>query len=296
MSYSISFVDNVLYGTEDVNGIVGDLVGAGIAPFISRDSYTPEDLNSLTAAVVSAGVELGGCKVTRYTDTGNTYTIAPGIIYFGNGVRMIFAGDTRTNLPANTACTLYARYNTSTNTASLTYSTSTVTKSAYNIPLALIDSAGDVTDIRDFAQSKAATFGGNAIYSIPESKVTLYSSYSDAPDYSDGGKIVGEIDLSDVNMNRFNYFFYYYYPNGFTTYPPTDEPIEHRLWDYKNYEKQNMSESLESGNSDTDGFGSFIIRNFNKFIFVSNPSTNAASEFSTLYEELNRQKQYLKLI
>jgi len=39
MAYKCSFVDEVLYGPEDVNEVVGDLVGAGVAPFISKDSF-----------------------------------------------------------------------------------------------------------------------------------------------------------------------------------------------------------------------------------------------------------------
>ena len=80
-----SFIDNALYGTEDVNNITKNLVGAGIAPFPTKDTYTAEDLNGLTSALVGSGTSLDGCKCTV---SGTTVTVAPGIIYFSNGVVM----------------------------------------------------------------------------------------------------------------------------------------------------------------------------------------------------------------
>ena len=40
MGFKYSFIDSEVYGTEDVNAITSNLVGAGVAPFLSKESYS----------------------------------------------------------------------------------------------------------------------------------------------------------------------------------------------------------------------------------------------------------------
>lgn len=247
MPYHCSFVDNVLYGPEDVNEVVADLVGAGVAPFISKDSYTPEDLNSLTAAVVSSGTQLEGCKVSRVSET--VVSVAPGIIYFGNGLRLKVTEAHSIIVPENQAVIIYASFDDSTGIAELTYSTLTITKSDNNIPLATISADGTITDVRVFAESKVATLGSNAVYTIPSNKISYYS-FDTVPNYKNY-RLICKIDLNDINIERYNYLNYLGYSSDY------DFELEN-LYDLKKSEEKNLF---------ANSFAS-ILRDANNIIFI----------------------------
>ena len=155
-----SFIDNALYGTEDVNNITKNLVGAGIAPFPTKDTYTAEDLNGLTSALVGSGTSLDGCKCTV---SGTTVTVAPGIIYFANGVVMTVdsenggAGHLIT-VPASTAGYVYAVCNTAVQTAEIKFAAALPISGDY-VALCELTADGDIYDKRVFARSKVAYFG-----------------------------------------------------------------------------------------------------------------------------------------
>ncbi|MBE7024242.1 MAG: hypothetical protein E7412_07250, partial [Ruminococcaceae bacterium] len=89
MAILYSFLDNVSYGTDDINNITRRLVGAGVAPFPAKDSYSTSDLNLLTEAVAASGVMLDGCKCSLLCngDT-NEISVAQGIVYFDNGATL----------------------------------------------------------------------------------------------------------------------------------------------------------------------------------------------------------------
>ena len=273
MSYTCSFVDEVLYGPEDVNEVVGDLVGAGLAPFISKDSYNPSDLNSLTAEVVSSGVQLNGCKVSRVSET--VVSVAPGIIYFGNGMRLKVTEEHLITVPVSTALTIYARYIPSEGTGELTYSTLTITKSDYNISLATISTTGTITDVREFAESKVTTLGTNVVYNIPSNKVTVYD-YNQAPSYGDL-KVLCKVNLSGVNINRFNCF-------GFSYWDSSAEYNRVSLWDFKN------EETYQPFIYNT----CHITRNFSEFIFTWNRDSDYGYRYP--YNFVNAGKDSMKLI
>ena len=192
MSISYSFIDNVSYGTDDVNGITACLTGAGIAPFTSKSAYSTSDFNALTAAVVGSGTSLGGCKCTK---SGNTVTVAQGIIYFENGVVLcVDSGKYTVAVTANTAGYVYAYFNNSLQTADIVFG-ETLPDSGYYVKLAQISTGGALTDCREFARSKAATFGANAA-------VTKTFTYQ-TPTLSAGKYIYGKI--SDIDLSKFNY-------------------------------------------------------------------------------------------
>ena len=65
MGLHYSFVDDESYGTEDINNITGELTGAGIAPFPTKDSYSTSDLNGLTSALVGSGTLTAANAPTR---------------------------------------------------------------------------------------------------------------------------------------------------------------------------------------------------------------------------------------
>ena len=192
MSITYSFKDNVSYGTDDINGIVACLVGAGIAPFVSKTSYSTSAFNALTAAVVGSGTSLGGCKCTR---SGSAVKVAQGIIYFENGVTMQVDANGYTVTPAaDTAGYIYAYFNTSLQTADILFGTALPT-TGHCVKLAQISADGTLTDCRTFARSKAATFGKNT---TATRKFTLQTPVLT------GGKYV-YAKISDVDLSKFSY-------------------------------------------------------------------------------------------
>ena len=78
------------------------------------------------------------------------------------------------------------------------------------VVLAKIFGNGKLTDERKFARSKVATMGSNAEYPIDESRITVYENYASAPLYSETEKIIAEIDLSGIDITKFNYLIYKY--------------------------------------------------------------------------------------
>lgn len=214
-----SFIDNALYGTEDVNNITKNLVGAGIAPFPTKDTYTAEDLNGLTSALVGSGTSLDGCKCTV---SGTTVTVAPGIIYFANGVVMTVdsenggAGHTVT-VPASTAGYVYAVYSAATQTADIVFGEALPTSATdYIVQLAAISAAGVLTDKRTPARSKVATLGTNATYEFAFTDETVTKS--------EGGCSI----VLPVDAGKFNYIV--------TTNPYVDKKYNYTfgVYDLKN--------------------------------------------------------------
>lgn len=170
MGKKVYFLDSVkqsdgsydnTYGVDDINAIVSNLVGAGVAPFPSGDTYDVSELNSLTNALVAEGTSLDGLKVS-FAD--NKIHIAQGIGYFENGTTIVVDSDGE-KLDYNVAETLYvyAEYNRALNTCGFYTSQSKPAPSTgiYVLVLATITADGTVTDKRVIAQSKVATLGRN---------------------------------------------------------------------------------------------------------------------------------------
>ncbi len=198
MAITYSFVDNISYGTEDVNAITKDLTGTGIAPFPTRDTYSTSDLNALTGALVSSGVSLNGCLCSK---TDNTVNVSQGIIFFENGVRMNVDGDGYSiAVPENTAGYVYAYFNPSLQTGGITFSAA-LPQTGYYTQLAKISATGILTDTRSFARSKVATLGANAVLDTVLTPVTppVVEAYDGISSYTLITKQV------DADISKFNY-------------------------------------------------------------------------------------------
>lgn len=234
---------NNVYGVDDVNAIVSNLVGAGIAPFPSGDTYDVSELNSLTSALVAEGTSLDGLKVS-FAD--NKIHIAQGIGYFENGATIVVDADGE-GLDYSVAETLYvyAEYNQALNTCVFQTSESEPSDDIgiYTLMLATIAADGSVEDKRTFAQSKVASLGKN------ESRNYVIVDHSGTEDYSSwepggtggfGERIIWEksIDISKFNLLLINGKMY---PDSETTdsrYRITNyikrlnggEPFDHRIF------------------------------------------------------------------
>ena len=212
MAFTYSFVDNEIYGTDDINDITKSLTGAGVAPFVSKDSYNVSDLNNVTSALVGEGVQLDGC-LCSVVDAGTSerhIEIAQGIVFFESGVRMT-VDEEGYILPIepNTDGYIYAQYSPSLQKADIVFSRELPTDGEC-VPLVKVLADGTLLDKRTFARSKIATLGENATYRISEDRITVYNELYLAPYYSDAEKILAEIDLSGIDITKFNYLIYQY--------------------------------------------------------------------------------------
>lgn len=285
MAITYSFVDNEIYGTDDINDITKCLTGAGVAPFISKDSYSTSDLNVMTSALVEAGASLDGCKcsVKNAGTAEMSVTVAQGIVFFESGVRLTVDADGY-ELPVtpNTAGFVYAYFSPSLQKADIVFNTELPTDGEY-VLLAELSLDGILSDSRVFARSRVASFGSNAAYSIPEDKITLYTA-DDAPSYGDGWNILAEIDLSDIDITKFNYLLYKY--KGWSTYDRITEPFE-RYFDFKNNSKIDF---YISGTAYETYPYFFIAAEADKFIFIG--STGSSHSISDLKSAI----PYFKLV
>ena len=166
------------YSASDLNDAIANLVGAGVAPFLSKNSYSTADLNDLTKAIVIPGVNFNGLKVSYDVQT-QTAAIGQGVGYFSNGATVVVDSEGESvsaELPATGRYIfVYCLYDENLNTCSfLTSSTyPEVTSGQYILMLGEIDSAGNVKDCRSFARMKVAS---DAPHIRQEFTVTIPSS------------------------------------------------------------------------------------------------------------------------
>lgn len=146
MGYQYSFQDGVLYGVDDVNGIVSNFTSAGVSTYM--------DLNGIAAALTNAGVtnKKESCMVVA---SGSDCKIMPGIVFFGDGSRVTVDSD-GVVLPKKKY--IYMKKDTSSDTG---YPVSSETPPGNgDIPLAEY-TEGTIKDVRECAKSKIAGFGTN---------------------------------------------------------------------------------------------------------------------------------------
>ena len=211
MGIKYSFVDNAVYGIEDINDITKSIVGAGIAPFVSKDSYNVSDLNVLTSALVEAGTQLDGCKcsVENAGTTEMTVKVSQGVIFFESGVRMTVDEEGYTvSVTPNTAGYVFAHYNPSLQKADIVFDAELPTDGEY-VNLAKISADGTISDKRDFARSKVGTLGENCAVSFTASSENNYRYSGDLSRfnyalllgvYSSGYTYYGAFDISAGKM------------------------------------------------------------------------------------------------
>lgn len=208
MGFTYSFVDNAVYGPEDINDITRSLTGAGIAPFLTKDRYNVSDLNDLAAALVAEGTSLDGCKcsVENAGTEAMSVTVAQGIVFFESGVRLTVDEEgCLLYITPNTAGYAYAHYSPALQKADIVFSGELPADGEY-VLLAEIAEDGGIQDKRTFARSKVATFGKN---------VTLTPSFERVgPELLETGDSIGWVTYivakaPDVDLSKFNYALVY---------------------------------------------------------------------------------------
>ncbi|MBE7032000.1 MAG: hypothetical protein E7401_03450 [Ruminococcaceae bacterium] len=288
MAFTYSFVDNQIYGTDDINDITRSMTGAGVAPFISKDSYSTSDLNVMTSALVEAGASLEGCKcsVKNAGTAEMSVTVAQGIVFFESGVRLTVDADGYV-LPVipNTAGFVYAYFSPSLQKADILFNTELPSDGEY-VLLAEITADGDLRDKREFARSKVATMGSNAEHSIDESRITVYETYDEAPAYSNTEKIIAEIDLSGIDITKFNHLIYRYHYTGTGSTAPTYQEK------YFNFIKSARESFYIKGSLYYHSAMFDIIFEENKFVIV----VNAEAVFGSYKSAFKSAIPYFKLV
>ncbi len=201
MAFTYSFVDNEIYGTDDINDITKCLTGAGVAPFIAKESYSVSDLNALTAEVAASGVSLDGCKCTA-ENPGTiemTVTVGAGIVFFDSGVRLMVDADGY-SLPVtpNAKGFVFAYFSPTLQKADIIFDTELPLVGEY-VLLAELEADGNLRDKREFARSKIATLGSNAV--VKRSFVAMENKLVEI----NGKRFYTAAYVPDVDLSRFNY-------------------------------------------------------------------------------------------
>ncbi|MBQ7097010.1 MAG: hypothetical protein IJN96_02955 [Clostridia bacterium] len=198
MALNYSFIDGVVYGTEDINKITSDIVGEGIWAFAEKESYNVSDFNELTENLVESGVQLGGCRCSL-SGTGTlqmTVLVEPGVVFFDSGVKLT-VDDEGYSIPIenNTAGYVYAHYSPSLQTADIVFGEQPEDNGEV-VMLARISDSGVISDIRRFASSKVVTLGKNSTVTLDFQRMDELAEHN--------GRYIMSV-IGGVDISRYNY-------------------------------------------------------------------------------------------
>ncbi|MEE0944888.1 MAG: hypothetical protein UIM24_05500 [Clostridia bacterium] len=172
MGYKCSFLDNEIYGADDVSAAFSRLLSSGVLPYPQTETVT-DALNYLTSEVVGSGVsEFGGLEVTR-TETGAK--VLQGAAVFESGVSVVVDSEGATvDFEDKTAVYIYFIYYPEFNSVLLKVSEEV--PEGDTVVLAYIDATGKITDQRSYAKAKVAINTSNIYhdFSIHHSRYTRF--------------------------------------------------------------------------------------------------------------------------
>ena len=172
MGYTYSFVDNEVYGTDDINAAISRLTTAGVAVY-PTDETLINAMNSVTAQAASEGIEFSA-KSCLVSVEDEDIKISAGTAFFEDGVSMVIDSE-GTTLPLETGVYVYLFRDVNRNSCYPCVSKE-LPESGY-ILLAEIDENGSVTDKRTYAASKLAPNSAPQL-SAYSMKIVYYPSTS----------------------------------------------------------------------------------------------------------------------
>lgn len=179
MSLKKSFMDNEVYGADDINFAFSRLTTQGVSLF----NYTGENdnplvsLNDAVAAMASPGVEMyntDSCKVT-YDSSTEKFSVAAGTAFMPDGSLITVEDnaeditDIITEARESTTGTLNVFFyrNTPNNTIEIkAQDKGTALDNEKSVLLAEVSADNKVMDMRTFSQAKIAPASGNIIQTI----------------------------------------------------------------------------------------------------------------------------------
>lgn len=175
MSIRCSFMDNTVYGADDINFALSRLTTQGISLFGYSDEDNPLlSLNNAVASLTESGVELyntSACKVS-YDSANNTFSILPGTAFMFDGSFISIDSEpyditqsiTEIRKSSENVITVYLYRNTPSNTIEIKLTDdSTQIDSEKSVILAEISNNNKILDKRTFAKSKIAPASSNII-------------------------------------------------------------------------------------------------------------------------------------
>lgn len=179
MSIKCSFMDNQVYGADDINLIFSKLTTQGVSLFAYEDGDNPLlSLNQAVSSFVNPGIEMyngDSCRVI-YDDENNAFKIMCGsaFMYDGSSIAINSEPYDITNLVSELRETcsgdiyVFFKRNTTQNTIDILVSDSEEDATGeLCVPLARINSNNAVADLRKIAVSKIAPCTGNIIKDVP---------------------------------------------------------------------------------------------------------------------------------
>lgn len=150
MGYKCSFLDNEIYGADDVSAVFSSLVTNGVVLYPEADTVQ-EALNEMTTEVVSSGVSEYGRLSVTLTDSGAR--VGMGTAFFDSGVSITVDGDGMdVAFEKGNAVYVYLVHQAELNVV-LLKAESEITEGD-TVPLVYIDADGKITDIRRYAKAK----------------------------------------------------------------------------------------------------------------------------------------------
>ena len=186
MSVIYSFMDDCLYGADEVNQTFSKLTTEGVSLFNYTNSSNPlVALNSATAGFVTPGVEMyneDACKVT-YDATNNKFIIGVGSAFMVDGSTITIDSeyyditDEVTKLRNSSSNDIWVCFyrNIQKNRIDISVDVDdTYFNSEYGVPLAKISANNSVADMRRLAKTKVAPCSANVIQYKKLTCGTLY--------------------------------------------------------------------------------------------------------------------------
>lgn len=160
MSYKSSFLDNEVYGAEDVSAAFSRLITSGVLPYPEGETVV-DSLNEMTSELVDSGVSgFDGLEVSR-TETGAM--VGQGTAFFESGVTVVVDSEGATvDFEKETAIYIYFIYQPDFNSVLL--------KATEELPdgdtvvLAYIDADGNLVDKRSYATAKMIVNTSNVFH------------------------------------------------------------------------------------------------------------------------------------
>ncbi|MDO4618443.1 MAG: hypothetical protein Q4B31_02855 [Clostridia bacterium] len=150
MGYKCTFLDNEIYGADDVSKAFSNLLTSGVLPYAERETVA-QSLNAMTQEVISDGVT--GYDGMEVTWKNGIITIGSGTAYFDSGVAVMVDSDGCTlECGENEEGYVYFLYTEELNLVAPKFTAALPEGDV--IPLAKIDADGTVTDMRKYAMSK----------------------------------------------------------------------------------------------------------------------------------------------
>lgn len=175
MSIRCSFMDNAVYGADDINFALSRLTTQGISLFKYSDGDNPLlSLNNAMAELADAGVELyntEACKVS-YDKENKTFSILPGTAFMFDGSFISIEGEsyditqqiTEIRKTSENVITVYFYRNVPSNTIEIMLTEdSAQIDTNKSIILADISKDNKILDKRTFAKSKIAPASSNIV-------------------------------------------------------------------------------------------------------------------------------------